>query len=510
MPTLRLSYSLIVVWEGSDLRGVTFGGSVQYGPHYDPRNVETVDFARVDLTGVRRRYSDPPIRGYEIEPDRAAQNAFEGPCDFGALISTCETCDEERDPILNGEACFECRDCCDHRDCGACDHHVDSTCPDCDHCTDCCECVHCSHCGATCNDEQCRECERCSDCCECVRCDNCGETCTDTYCGECSHSYVCSGCCTCESEDENDDRSYRGYGGMRIRRADRHERKLFACDRLVGIEYEYNKCGPEAREWCDRWGASIHTDGSCGFEAVSPPIAGDHLVRCVRDLGAVMRAATIDDRCSVHVHVDASDLRWADMMRVLRVYSLVEPMLYLIGGQQRIAQSYCKPSGERYAQALDSDDPKTAILAVAYGEGYTLDSATAKNRHKHADKKSSGRYKGINIIPWLVGRRNRRPDTTIEFRIHRETQNADRVLGWCKLLATIVEWCAKATDSEVATLPKSGLRALATIAPDSLPFILERVKTWRESTRIRANSDSRRYVRRVQFSQGKVTIKCAA
>lgn len=288
----------------------------------------------------------------------------------------------------------------------------------------------------------------------------------------------------CECDDGDDcDCGSRGGGSNR---GYLHGRPFLAAKgepngRLVGIEVETNT-GVRLNGWLDKWRGAIHEDGSCGWEAVTTPLGGKHIEACMKDLAKAMRHehASADDRCGVHVHVDARDIRWHDMRRLLRAYSLVEPVMYLLAGQHRTSQHYCMPCGKKYADACEAEDFKTAIMAVAYKYHPERVRAYARER---PDKKDGGRYKGLNIIPWLTGRRKHAPDTTVEFRMHRNSLDGRRLAWWAKVCAELVSWAAKASDAEADALPRSALRALCTvIAPSCAPWILQRVAEWRRVT----------------------------
>lgn len=257
--------------------------------------------------------------------------------------------------------------------------------------------------------------------------------------------------------------------------------------RLAGIELEYNQVQDSApiADFLDAWRAGHHSDGSCGWEVVTAPIAGKHVDACLKALGRAFDQAETEanESCGIHVHVDAGDMRWADMYRLLHVYAKVEPLLYLLGGQKRMQNTYCMPVGKLYTQAMANVDRKGQCLAVAYASPEGRMAA-----RRNPGKKAGGRYRGLNICPWLAGRRRQqiRPDTTVEFRIHRNSLDMSRVTGWVKLLVTLVDWCAKATDKEAAALPRSALRALCALAPESKEWILARVKAWRRATRPKA------------------------
>lgn len=253
---------------------------------------------------------------------------------------------------------------------------------------------------------------------------------------------------------------------------------------------------------------------------VTSPASGDLLINQLEDLFEAFQkgGAMADSRCGIHVHVDARDLGWSDILRLCKVYALVEPALYILGGEARVANRYAAPSGEKLKVALSSPDPKGSILGVIYKnapDANYANLAKAKLREEGAVKKDNGRYKGLNLCPWVAGRRisrdlikprskekyraengqyavrmigpkfakaNPASDTTVEFRIHENSLDGDRVAEWVKLLTRLIDWVAKATDKDLSELPKSAFRALAKIAPESKDWILLRLLDWRRKT----------------------------
>ena len=457
----------------------------------------------------------------------------------------CQCCGTHEDD-LNEDLCCDrmCAKCCEEQcdTCVECEEHATkeyALCSSC-RCHECCDelCVDCSDCGAhrlngdlcssnqrcsTCCAQHCRICQDCHDHVEdlCSHCSNCAENCCDcSFCSDCDALSWCENCgmcqdhCDCvnEEEEEGDSNvtmSGSGYG-QPWKAKDKEERKLFDCDRLVGIEWEFNQVHSATglNAWKSKWNGQLAYDGSCGQEAVTPPLAGDHMVHCLTELGKALKEgeAEINDRCGVHVHVDASDIAWNDMFRVLKVYAHVEPLLYMLAGQQRINNRYCIPCGESFLNALSKPDRKGAVLEAAYTErgGRT---GHQYNRQKPG-KKDGNRYKGLNLCPWLAGRKIRAKDTTVEFRLHRNVpwSDTERTINWTKVCARIVDWSANANDKDVNELPKSALRSLCKIiAPECNDYILHRLQMWRNAT-----SFTKGTPRRILLKNGKYTMQLHA
>jgi|SRR6185436_1988651 len=433
--------------------------------------------------------------------------------------------------------CGFCGECCrskGHRYCPTCNTHSDRLCRHCSKCTACCACQLCPARG-------CQEMQECNDCCNCL-----------------DH-------CTCPALQSN------GTYGKSFPAFKKKERRLFDCQRLAGVEWEYNRLSTQRYfdHWVKKWLADRHQDDSCGYEAVTAPIAGDYMVKCIEALGKVFEKskASIDNRCSIHVHADAKDLQWSDMFRLLKVYSIVEPVLYMLAGQERLDNRYCVPCGKDYAAALERIDRKDAVMAVAFtpitrdGRKSEVNLIPDNGRNsqrakpgKRADNHAYCRRKGLNILPWLAGRGprpntpvsivtqandtiekiaqrnnvsiaalmrwnkikpgtrfaagqrlivNKRivaPDTTVEFRIHPNTHDANRVINWVKVILRLVDWAAKSTDNDLEKLPKSALRILCqVIAPECAPWIMSRVQEWRKET----SKINGRHERRISLKGGK-------
>lgn len=386
---------------------------------------------------------DLPYCTTEVEVDSLFRWIGEHPTEYHVQVPReCSSCDAV--VLLRGgcACCGYCEACCECATCDACDSPTSDTCSGCGHCDSCCSCRTC--CG-----------------CDRIRADVCSDC---DYCNRCG--------CDCGSsnglEYVSEGKPWRD--GSR---------------RLCGVEWEINsvETGQPVNAWAARWSGGIHDDGSCGHECVTPPIAGKHISACIGDLGRAYTdaGAKADARCGLHVHVDASDYRWPDMFRLLRVFAHIEPLLFALAGQNRIAgNSYCPPTGAEFLDVLSARDPKGALLELMGG---------GRARRRSMRKKDGGRYRSLNVLPWVVARTSRKvaSDCTVEFRLHRDTLDANRVAGWATLCIAIVDYCAKASDAEVSEICKlSALRALAKLAPDSRGWVMRRLAQWRAATSMAA------------------------
>ena len=345
-----------------------------------------------------------------------------------------------------------------------------------------------------------------------TRCVTCDEPERDCQC--CS---ICD-CSPCECDAENESQQILGKSDVRHHAFNAAERTQFDCARLAGVELEYNECANFAplEKWAHAWDASIHSDGSCGWEGVTAPAAGNYLIRQIGELFTALNfaGATFDRQCGVHVHVDARDFDWTDMLRLCKVYAHVEPALFIMAGQYRMSSQWCRPVGARMkaALAVPAGHRRGELLRQLFAcsddfKGYTRERATEYHNKGRVRKKHAARYAALNIMPWLAGRKQPAdgsvhtcdPDTTVEFRLHRnvahaDTANRDRLLGWVRTVVQIVEWTKDASANDVRRLPRDPFRALGVIAPECAGYHLERLRVWR--------SELSRTARTIEYAPG--------
>lgn len=264
--------------------------------------------------------------------------------------------------------------------------------------------------------------------------------------------------------------------------------RLFKSTRCAGVEWEYNTLTyPDpVSEFLTRTGAGHHSDGSCGYELVTSPTCGDDLRKNLEELGKLLLESEcrVDARCSLHTHVDARDVSWHDMYKLILLYSKVEPYLYLLGGSERASNTYCKPCGSKYLAALKTHDYKSAIISLALrGEP---DSAGRDLIRTKPSKKGGSRYQGFNIMPWIASRfggkggnsGSRKPDCTIEFRIHGPVQpgieGGKEAANWAELVVSLVDFSVNETFKNIQELTQStnSQNVLIKVAPHLKEYIV--------------------------------------
>jgi len=120
-------------------------------------------------------------------------------------------------------------------------------------------------------------------------------------------------------------------------------------------------CGCEIRAWehtngNKRWVAK--PDSSCGLEVVSPPRKGwkglKDVLRVVDGLGADERIKA-DHRCSVHGHIEVSDLSESELASVICWWVKAEPVIMDAMPMSRKRNRYCQIIGMNNTFQHDGD-----------------------------------------------------------------------------------------------------------------------------------------------------------
>lgn len=353
---------------------------------------------------------------------------------------------------------------------------------ECGKCSSCCRCSQCACCGK--HSENLNVCSNCNFCDKDCKCPKCPHTKCKRKIG-CDRCGGCSNHCNCFLKNK-------------IFKADASQLDKINCNRLVGVEWEINKVNNTNNFYKTIYNNLSQKifDGSCGSEIVTPPMSGNFIKTIITDIGKtlVKNNAKINKQCSVHVHVDGRDLEWEHINKLIQVYIRLEPILYFLGGPERISNSFCKPCGYNYKNILSSKDKekiKSKIINYAinsYDPEYYI--------QNDGGKKAPGRYKGLNLCPWIIGKPKNKSDSTIEFRIHQKSLNSKDIINWAVLCAKIVEFSKNATDYEINELnDMADSSAIKLIAPEVISWV---------RGKIRARKDF--LTKKIEYNKGKFSI----
>lgn len=189
--------------------------------------------------------------------------------------------------------------------------------------------------------------------------------------------------------------------------------KIKSPDEYVGIEIELEGIHNHINEIQS---FNIVHDGSLkdnGLELVSIPIQMKFLeVELDRILGDVQEAK-VSDRCSLHVHLNVSDLSVDELNAIILLYTIYEKSLFRLSGD-RWENNYCIP-------LYECPD----IVKDFY-------SHPLKGWHK---------YFAFNLAPiWGNPQEGTARLGTIEFRHHRGTKDALEIITWCNYITSLKEY----------------------------------------------------------------------
>lgn len=205
-----------------------------------------------------------------------------------------------------------------------------------------------------------------------------------------------------------------------------------------GLECAYEGYNHETRR---HW--KIVTDGSCGYELVSPPLQGANGADQIRKACAALQAAgaEVNRQCGLHVHLECNDLQVADVQRLCALYHGSREAINSIQYPSRRSNSY---------SAHHTNDELAAINAM---------------RNMEAVRRCGlNRYRAVNLCSYArYG--------TIEFRQHGGTMVATKMLNWVALIQAMVE-SAKEARSVRTTL--AGMLADLRVGTDVQQYFLER------------------------------------
>jgi len=184
-------------------------------------------------------------------------------------------------------------------------------------------------------------------------------------------------------------------------------------------------------------GSLINVPFSLRAEVVSPVLTYEDLpllqevVRAVRTCGA-----RCDDRCSVHVHVDASAFDGRTLGNLAKiVYKQEALILTALGVKPSRLSHYTKPVSKELIEKIERSRPKTKDQLNRIWYGFH------NQQPQHFD---STRYAGVNLHNvWYRG--------TVEFRWFEGTLHAGKVKAYVQLVLAVA---AKSLNGRAASSRK--------------------------------------------------------
>ena len=188
----------------------------------------------------------------------------------------------------------------------------------------------------------------------------------------------------------------------------------------------------------------VEPDATVDAEIVSPPM------RDTDTLNEVMRILSADGfgvntNCGQHVHIEAINaagtrMSFPDLRRLFAIWAHFEPTIETLVAPSRRNNHFSR-----------------RIATHTYTQGTAASQAlAAPNFQGLSDDFSPGKFYAVNIRPFATR-------GTIEFRLHNGTLEANKIEGWIRLCAAIMDRSQSATDIEVQQVIDSGDRSLAAL-----------------------------------------------
>ena len=192
--------------------------------------------------------------------------------------------------------------------------------------------------------------------------------------------------------------------------------------RAAGIEVQYTGY---THDVTPHW--KIVTDGSCGYELVSPVLEGEAGLEEVRIAAAALEAAgaTVDRRCGLHVHFDARSMNIKAVKNLFKLWLKFEDVLDTFQPQSRRGNSntYCQSNLKD--QCRDATSHRDACLAMFEA----IDAC--KNMDQMRDIYPC-RYRKLNIQSYFRHQ-------TLEVRHHSGTTDPAKITNWVRLMARMFD-----------------------------------------------------------------------
>lgn len=184
---------------------------------------------------------------------------------------------------------------------------------------------------------------------------------------------------------------------------------------LYGVELEIEHC-----EQYDNWrvaGITATEDGSLrnfGKEFITVPMSYSNLAFCLNTFftKAKLTEENYSERTSVHIHANVQDLTMPQVGTICLLYTVFEPLFYAFAGGDRDKNIFCVPWSE-------------TSLSQNYITNFVDGGLNSVKRWQ--------KYTGLNILPVFK-------QGTLEFRHLPGTNDLQRILTWCRIIARLWQW----------------------------------------------------------------------
>ena len=195
-----------------------------------------------------------------------------------------------------------------------------------------------------------------------------------------------------------------------------------SCLRAAGIRVENSFY---THETTPHW--KIVSDGSCGYELVSPVLEGEAGIEEVRIAAAALEAAgaKVDKRCGLHVHFDARNMNLKAVKNLFKLWLKFEDVLDTFQPPSRRgnANTYCRTNLDH--SIIDAGNHRGQCSLMFR----KIDACRSMEQMKQL---YPCRYRKLNIHSYFRHQ-------TLEVRHHSGTTDPDKITNWVRLMARMFD-----------------------------------------------------------------------
>jgi len=359
-----------------------------------------------------------------------------------------------------------------------------SECRACGNCNEACNCFTCNSCGERRSGRDHRICEHCDNgscCCRCYQCSRCYNWFANTrsagYCEDCN---ACQTCCQCAF------RFSSIIMGDSTRLPYFHDSKRHK-GRFISTEIEIAGSDPKkanfVNEAIEKWAAIAVEDGSLpveGYEINTAPAKDEMFDKEITEICDALKKANaiVTKRCGLHVHLDARDMTYYDLRKILQVYWAVEDDMFSMLPASRRDNRYClrvkRDQGwsDVIHKKLSNKMWREAMTEKMYSFKHDPMNKRPQNGFRKR-KYEQARYYALNLHSWFYRK-------TIEFRHHHGTADKTKIINWARICESVVDFAMKHSEREIRLHFANNVTPLASILnPVLKDYFLERQQYFR-------------------------------
>jgi len=171
----------------------------------------------------------------------------------------------------------------------------------------------------------------------------------------------------------------------------------------------------------------IVSDGSCGYELVSPVLEGEAGIEEVRVAAAALEAAgaRVDRRCGLHVHFDARRMSLKAAKNLFKLWLKFEDVLDTFQPPSRRgnANTYCRTNLDHAITDSGNHRDQCSLM---------FDKIDACRSMEEMRALYPCRYRKLNIQSYFRHQ-------TLEVRHHSGTTDPEKITNWVRLMARLFD-----------------------------------------------------------------------